>query len=59
MCVCVCVCVCVFVCMYVYLCMYTHKPFPIQITWIRITFHGMNSYFKSESRLPLLQHFDL
>ena len=27
------------------------KPFPIQITLIRMTFHGMDSYFEPESRL--------
>ena len=35
------------------------KPFPIRITLIRITFNGMASYFKHESRLPIWQPFDL
>ena len=29
------------------------KPVPIQITLIRMAFHGMDSYFKPESRLPI------
>ena len=34
------------------------KPVPIQITLIRMAFHGMDSYFKPESRLPIWQPFD-
>ena len=35
------------------------KPFPIQFTLIRMTFHGMDRYFKPELRLPFWQPFDL
>ena len=34
------------------------KPFPIRITLTRITFHGMNGYFKPDWRQPLGQPFD-
>ena len=37
---------------------WTSKPFPIRITVIRMTFQGMDSYFKSESRLTIWQSFN-